>query len=50
VDFDASAHGVTMRLTLDAMHDERWTEMARRGFDSQFGRLADVVGPRLPNV
>lgn len=34
------AEGVRMVLTFDAMHDAHWTEMARRGNESQLDRLA----------
>ncbi len=44
VEFHPTAQGVRMVLTLDAMHDERWTEMARRGWGSQLGRLAAALG------
>ncbi len=39
VEFRTTAEGVRVTITLDAMHDERWTEMARLGFESQLGRL-----------
>ncbi len=35
--------GVRMVVTLDAMHDERWTEMARMGWESQLGKLAKAL-------
>jgi uncharacterized protein YndB with AHSA1/START domain len=44
VEFHPSPHGVRMTITLDAMHDQRWTEMARRGWESQLGRLAAALG------
>ena len=44
VEFHPAAQGVRMTLTLDAMHDERWTELARRGWESQLGRLGAGLG------
>jgi hypothetical protein len=43
VELEASADGVRMRLTFDAMHDEHWTEMAVLGWQSQLGKLAAVL-------
>jgi hypothetical protein len=34
---------VKLVLTLDAMHDEHWTQMAVMGWESELGRLAAVL-------
>ena len=38
--------GVRMLLTFDRMHDERWTELARMGRESELARLAEVLAAR----
>jgi uncharacterized protein YndB with AHSA1/START domain len=38
--------GVRMVVTIDAMHDERWTEMAVKGWESQLGKAARVLTAR----
>jgi len=38
--------GVRMVLTFDRMHDERWTELARMGRESELNRLAAVLAAR----
>jgi uncharacterized protein YndB with AHSA1/START domain len=43
VELHASGRAVRMVLTFDAMHDERWTEMAVKGWDSQLGKLAAAL-------
>jgi len=43
VELHPSAEGVRMVVTLDAMHDEHWTQMAVMGWDSQLGKLARVL-------
>lgn len=45
VDFETSAHGVRMVLTMDAMHDEYWTKMATMGWEMELGKLARVLKP-----
>jgi uncharacterized protein YndB with AHSA1/START domain len=45
VDFETSAQGVRMVLTLDAMHDDYWTKMATMGWESEFDRLAKLLEP-----
>ena len=42
VEFDVSEDGVRMVLAFDAMHDERWTELAVRGWESQMDKLAQL--------
>ena len=46
VELTPSAHGVRLVLTLDAMHDERWTTMATKGWESQLGRLGEALAAR----
>ena len=38
--------GVRVMVTFDRMHDERWTEMARLGRESELDRLAKVLARR----
>ena len=46
VDFEASPRGVRMVLTMDAMHDENWTTMAVKGWESEFDKLAKQLAAR----
>lgn len=46
VELEATGDGVRMRLTLDAMHDERWTNLAVAGWESELGRLDAVLAAR----
>jgi uncharacterized protein YndB with AHSA1/START domain len=39
VEFHPDPRGVRLVVTLDAMHDARWTELTRMGFESQLGKL-----------
>lgn len=39
----SAASGVRMVVTIDAMHDERWTEMAIKGWESQLGKAARTL-------
>jgi len=43
VEFHPSGQGVRMVLTIDAMHDEHWTNMAVMGWESELGKLAKVL-------
>ena len=43
VELHPSPDGVRMVLTQDAMHDERWTEMAVMGWESELDKLARVL-------
>ena len=45
VALETSPEGVRMVLTLDAMHDEHWTQMAVMGWESELGKLAKLVKP-----
>ena len=38
--------GVRLVLTFDAMHDERWTQMAKMGWESELGRLDAALATR----
>jgi len=38
--------GVRLVLTFDAMHDDRWTQMAKLGRESELGRLAKILAAR----
>jgi hypothetical protein len=33
-------------LTFDAMHDEQWTNLAVMGWQSELGKLAEVLAQR----
>jgi uncharacterized protein YndB with AHSA1/START domain len=46
VELRESAQGVQLVLTIDAMHDEQWTTMAVMGWQSELGRLAQVLAAR----
>ena len=35
--------GVRLVLTFDAMHDERWTQMAKMGWESELGKLDQAL-------
>ena len=43
VDLESTASGTRLVVTLDVMHDEHWTEMAVKGWESQLENLARVV-------
>jgi uncharacterized protein YndB with AHSA1/START domain len=43
VEFHPSAQGVRVVLTIDAMHDEHWTQMAVMGWESELGKLAKLL-------
>ena len=46
VELSTGPAGVRMVLTVDAMHDERWTEMAVKGWESQLGKAARALAAR----
>jgi uncharacterized protein YndB with AHSA1/START domain len=46
IELAPSAHGVRLVVTVDAMHDERWTTMAKLGWESQLGRLTLALAAR----
>jgi uncharacterized protein YndB with AHSA1/START domain len=43
VELHASADGVRLVLTQEAMHDEHWTQMAVMGWESELGKLARIL-------
>jgi uncharacterized protein YndB with AHSA1/START domain len=43
VELHGSADGVRLVLTLDAMHDEQWTQMAVMGWEMELGKLAQIL-------
>jgi uncharacterized protein YndB with AHSA1/START domain len=43
VELEARGSGVVMRVLLDVMHDQTWTERALAGWESQLGKLAKVL-------
>jgi uncharacterized protein YndB with AHSA1/START domain len=43
VDFETQQQGVRLVLTLDAMHDEYWTNMAVMGWEQELGKLARLL-------
>jgi uncharacterized protein YndB with AHSA1/START domain len=43
VDFDTQQEGVRLVMTLDAMHDEYWTNMMVMGWESELGKLAGLL-------
>ena len=46
VELHASGTSVRMVLTLDAMHDEIWTQRAVMGWESELGKLAKLLASR----
>lgn len=46
VELAAAADGVRLTVTVDAMHDEAWTERARAGYESQMRKLDALVAER----
>lgn len=43
VEFHATASGVKLTITFDAMHDDVWTERARAGHESQLRKLDSLL-------
>jgi uncharacterized protein YndB with AHSA1/START domain len=43
VDLETQQQGVRLVLTLDAMHDEYWTNMAVMGWEQELGKLAKLL-------
>jgi uncharacterized protein YndB with AHSA1/START domain len=43
VDFETHQAGVRLVMTLDAMHDEYWTNMMVMGWESELGKLAKLL-------
>jgi len=46
VELRATAGGVKLTVTCDAMHDDIWTERARAGHESQMRKLDVLLGAR----
>jgi uncharacterized protein YndB with AHSA1/START domain len=46
VELEKVAEGTRLILTFDAMHDARWTELARLGHESELRKLADLLAAR----
>ena len=46
VELREAEDGVRMTLTFDAMHDDRWTQLAKLGRESELERLARVLAAR----
>ncbi len=46
IDIEASENGTRMVLTLDAMHDNVWTERAVAGWESEIEKLAKLIEAR----
>ncbi len=42
---ETSPQGVRMILTLDAMHDDHWTQLAVMGWESELDKLAKLLKP-----
>ena len=45
IEFEPIPQGVHLVLTLDAMHDEHWTQLAVMGWEMELGKLAKVLKP-----
>jgi len=43
VELQPTSQGVRMLLTIDAMHDEEWTQRALMGWEMELGKLAKVL-------
>jgi hypothetical protein len=43
VELQATADGVKLTVTFDAMHDDLWTERARAGHESQMRKLDGLL-------
>jgi uncharacterized protein YndB with AHSA1/START domain len=46
VELQATADGVRMILTFDAMHNDEWTKLATMGWESELEKLAAVLAGR----
>jgi len=49
VELHPSPEGVRMVLTFDAMHNDEWTQRAVMGWESEIGKLANVLDSRAAN-
>ncbi len=43
VELEPTTDGVRLTLTLDAMHDDTWTDRAVAGWEQELGKLARLV-------
>jgi hypothetical protein len=50
VELKATADGVTLTITFDAMHDDIWTERARAGHGSQMRKLDALLAAQGKGV
>jgi uncharacterized protein YndB with AHSA1/START domain len=50
VELQATADGVKLTITFDAMHDDLWTERARAGHESQMRKLDALLAARGKTV
>jgi uncharacterized protein YndB with AHSA1/START domain len=46
LELSRTAGGVKLVLTLDAMHDDEWTQRAAMGWENELGKLAKVLESR----
>jgi uncharacterized protein YndB with AHSA1/START domain len=46
VELEATGGRVRMTLTIEAMHDEQWTDMAVKGWENELDNLAHVLAAR----
>jgi uncharacterized protein YndB with AHSA1/START domain len=46
VELKETARGVEMTVKFDVMHDERWTQMAKAGWEQELGKLAKQLEQR----
>jgi uncharacterized protein YndB with AHSA1/START domain len=49
IELEPTASGVRLTLTIDAMHDEVWTQRAVMGWESELDKLRAAVGSPAPN-
>ncbi len=49
VELRSISAGVKIIITIDAMHDEVWTQRARAGNESQLRKLDALLGDRETN-
>jgi uncharacterized protein YndB with AHSA1/START domain len=50
LDLQATAKGVAITMTFDAMHDDVWTQRARAGHESQMRKLDQLMMARSSEV
>jgi hypothetical protein len=43
LELEPTTEGVRLTLTLDAMHDDTWTDRAVAGWEQELGKLARLV-------